>query len=177
MRWQESKWAKRVLFTVLLHFFIIRCQAQFVATTYYINNWSRSVRYTPNDSADFIGLPYPYSTPTLAGNKLFQEMYYWDTYFINRGLLAYGTHPQRGGEANGDEKLALQQAIHNVDNLIFLVNKLGFVPNANRYSMTNRSQPPLLGAIINDIYTATKDTAWLRIALSALEKEHHWWME
>jgi alpha,alpha-trehalase len=177
MRWQQSKWAMRVLFTVLLHFSINCCQAQFVATTHYIKNWSRSVRYTPNDSADFIGLPHPYSTPTLAGNKLFQEMYYWDTYFINRGLLAYGTHPQRGGEANVDEKLALQQAIHNVDNLIFLVNKLGFVPNANRYSMTNRSQPPLLGAMINDIYTITKDTAWLRKALSALEKEHHWWME
>ena len=128
------------------------------------------------DSADFIGLPYPYSTPTLAGNMMFQEMYYWDTYFINRGLIAYGSHPQRRGESTANEKMALTQALNNVNNLIYLVNKLGYVPNANRYSMTNRSQPPLLGAMINDIFSVTKDTAWLRQALLALEKEHQWWM-
>ena len=107
---------------------------------------------------------------------MFQEMYYWDTYFINRGLIAYGSHPQREGESTANEKMALTQALNNVNNLIYLVNKLGYVPNANRYSMTNRSQPPLLGAMINDIFSITKDTAWLRQALIALEKEHQWWM-
>jgi alpha,alpha-trehalase len=147
------------------------------AQQYYIANWKKSVRTLTHDSADFIGLPYPYSTPTLAGNQMFREMYYWDSYFINCGLLAYGSHPQRDGESTADEKLAIQQAINNCNNLIYLVNKFGFVPNANRFSMTNRSQPPLLGAMINDIFEVTADTAWLRVALKALEKEHHWWME
>ena len=147
------------------------------AQHYYIANWKKSVRTLTHDSADFIGLPYPYSTPTLAGNQMFREMYYWDSYFINCGLLAYGSHPQRDGESTADEKLAIQQAINNCNNLIYLVNKFGFVPNANRFSMTNRSQPPLLGAMINDIFVVTGDTAWLRVALKALEKEHHWWME
>jgi alpha,alpha-trehalase len=146
------------------------------AQQYYIENWKKSLRTLTHDSADFIGLPYPYSTPTLAGNQMFREMYYWDSYFINCGLLAYGSHPQRDGESTADEKLAIQQAINNCNNLIYLVNKFGFVPNANRFSMTNRSQPPLLGAMINDIFDVTSDTAWLRKALSALEKEHHWWM-
>lgn len=147
------------------------------ARQYYIANWKKSVRSLTHDSADFIGLPYPYSTPTLAGNQMFREMYYWDSYFINCGLLHYGNHPQRSGEATPDEKDALQQAIHNCNNLIYLVNRFGFVPNANRFSMTNRSQPPLLAAMVNDIFEVTKDTAWLRGALIALEKEHHWWME
>ena len=146
------------------------------AMIYYQSHWNKSVRLLTRDSADFIGLPYPYSTPTLAGNMMFQEMYYWDTYFINRGLIAYGSHPQRRGESTVNEKLALTQALNNVNNLIYLVNKLGYAPNANRYSMTNRSQPPLLGAMINDIFSVTKDTAWLRQALLALEKEHQWWM-
>jgi len=147
------------------------------AQQYYIANWKKSVRTLTHDSADFIGLPYPYSTPTLAGNQMFQEMYYWDSYFINCGLLAYGSHPQSDGESTADEKFAIQQAINNCNNLIYLVNKFGFVPNANRFSMTNRSQPPLLGAMITDIFEVTADTAWLRVALKALEKEHHWWME
>jgi len=147
------------------------------AQQHYIANWKKSVRTLTHDSADFIGLPYPYSTPTLAGNQMFREMYYWDSYFINCGLLAYGSHPQRDGESTADEKFAIQQAINNCNNLIYLVNKFGFVPNANRFSMTNRSQPPLLGAMINDIFEVTADTAWLRVALKALEKEHHWWME
>lgn len=146
------------------------------ALTHYCNHWKRSVRHLTKDSADFIGLPHPYSTPTLAGNKMFQEMYYWDSYFINRGLIAYGTHPQRNGESTPDEQAALQQAINNCNNLIWLVEKFGHVPNANRYSMTNRSQPPMLGAMVSDIYNTTKDTVWLRRALNALEMEHSWWM-
>ncbi len=150
---------------------------QFTPLTYYSHQWRNSLRALNHDSADLIGLPFPYATPTLKGNQLFQEMYYWDSYFINRGLLAYGTHPQRTGESTADELAAVQQAIHNVNNLLFLVKKLGFVPNANRYSMTNRSQPPLLGAMVADIYRATRDTAWLRQALPLLEKEHDWWMQ
>lgn len=176
MRTHNSKWVFALVLAIvnLLNVGIARAQS---ALNYYISNWSLSTRYLPNDSADFIGLPHPYSTPTLKGSKMFQEMYYWDSYFINRGLLAYGSHPQRGGASTPDEKLAIAQAINNADNLIYLVNKFGFVPNANRYSMTNRSQPPFLGAMVADIFAVTQDTAWLRVALAALEKEHQWWME
>ena len=44
------------------------------ALTHYRNHWKGSVRHLTKDSADFIGLPHPYSTPTLAGNQMFQEM-------------------------------------------------------------------------------------------------------
>lgn len=155
---------------------ILEGKAQSTPLNYYVQNWKNSLRDLDHDSADLIGLPHPYATPTLSGNKMFQEMYYWDSYFINRGLIAYGTHPQRSAESTTDEQAALQQAINNCDNLIWLVEKFGYVPNANRYSMTNRSQPPMLGAMVSDIYKVTKDTAWLNRALHALEKEHNWWM-
>jgi len=170
---------------------------------YYIANWKKSVRTLTHDSADFIGLPYPYSTPTLAGNQMFREMYYWDSYFINKGLIAYHNYTleetqkaalksnivEHSIESKADnstksfseddaiESESLLQALNNCNNLIYLVNRFGFVPNANRFSMTNRSQPPLLAAMVNDIFEVTGDTAWLRIALKALEKEHRWWKE
>ena len=181
------------------------------AQQYYIANWKKSVRTLTHDSADFIGLPYPYSTPTLAGNQMFREMYYWDSYFINKGLIAYHNyalqetqaaalksnpdkypifphlpsqhpiglfrHPKSAAEGNAIESESLLQAINNCNNLIYLVDRFGFVPNANRFSMTNRSQPPLLAVMVNDIFDVTGDTAWLRVTLKALEKEHHWWME
>lgn len=181
------------------------------AQQYYIANWKKSVRILTDDSADFIGLPHPYSTPTLAGNQMFREMYYWDSYFINKGLIAYHNYalqetqaaalksnpgkypifphlpsqhpiglfryPKSAKEGNTIESESLLQAINNCNNLIYLVDRFGFVPNANRFSMTNRSQPPLLAAMVNDIFDVTGDTVWLRVALKALEKEHHWWME
>ncbi|MSP08954.1 MAG: hypothetical protein EXR23_01185 [Flavobacteriaceae bacterium] len=173
------------------------------AVGYYIANWKKSVRTLTQDSADFIGLPYPYSTPTLAGNQMFREMYYWDSYFINKGLIAYHNYAvnttrytatkSKLGPVHIVSTLAkfakskpapqsiasepLLQAINNCNNLIALINRFGFVPNANRFSMTNRSQPPLLAAMVNDIFEITGDTAWLRVALKALEQELRWWME
>lgn len=181
-RKSNSRYSRLGLMATCLLFSVSKAQVpgeklNLTTYAYYTENWQKSTRTLTQDSADFIGLPYPYSTPTLAGNVMFREMYYWDTYFINRGLLAYGLHKQRRGDATDLETASVQQAIHNVNNLLFLVDRYGFVPNANRFSMTNRSQPPLLGAMIADVYAATGDTAWLRKALKGLETEHAWWME
>lgn len=135
------------------------------AIGHYNTYWRKTLRFLPLDSADYIGLPYPYTTPTIRGNTLFAEMYYWDSYFINLGLLASADSSQ------------LLQAMNNCNNLIYLANRFGFVPNANRFSMCNRSQPPLLSGMVMDIFCRTKDTSWLRSALDAVAKEHHWWMQ
>ena len=43
----------------------------------------------------------------------------------------------------------------------FLVDKLGYVPNANSWSTTNCSQPPLLAWMVRDIFANTGDRDWL----------------
>ena len=48
----------------------------------------QTVREMHRDDQDVIALPYSYSVPTIRG--MFQEMYYWDTYFTNEGLLILG---------------------------------------------------------------------------------------
>ena len=55
---------------------------------YLAQKWKETVRYTPQDSGTLIGLPYPYTVPCADG--MFNEIYYWDTYFTNKGLIAAG---------------------------------------------------------------------------------------
>ena len=74
-------------------------------------------------------LPHPYVVP----GGFFNEMYGWDSYFIELGLLA-------------DHHEALARDM--VDNALFEVQHYGSVLNANRSYYLSRSQPPFLGAMI-----------------------------
>ncbi len=122
-------------------------------------NWVNTIRTHRNDSADLIGLPKPYTVPSIKG--MFQEMYYWDTYFTNLGLILDGN---------------VEQAKNNCDDMMFLVYIYGFMPNGNRTFYLNRSQPPYLSMMIRDVFEKTKDTNWLSKSLPVLEKEYNFWM-
>ncbi|GMQ05916.1 hypothetical protein CsSME_00050730 [Camellia sinensis var. sinensis] len=68
-----------------------------------------------------------------------------------------------------------------VTNLISLIDEFGHVLNGARAYYTNRSllglcsQPPLLSAMVYDIYTRTGDIDFARKSLPALLKEHKFW--
>ena len=51
-------------------------------------NLPKTVAYTPQDAGDLIGLAYPYIMPCAFTG--FRAMFYWDTYFIHKGLLVRG---------------------------------------------------------------------------------------
>ena len=110
------------------------------------------------DNGTLIGLPYPYSVPT-EGSK-FYELYYWDTYFTNLGLICTG---------------ALEQAKNNVNNMLYLVERYGFMPNGSRTFYLNRSQPPFLSIMVRDIFDVTQDESWLVGAYEILKKEYEFW--
>lgn len=120
---------------------------------------SKCIRVNKDDKGDLIGLPYPYSVP--CASDMFQEMYYWDTYFTNKGLILVGE---------------IEQARNNVDNMIYLLERFGFVLNGNRTYYLRNSQPPFLSMMVADIYAETKDKVWLERAYRALCTEHHFWM-
>ncbi|KAL6177822.1 hypothetical protein ACLB2K_049344 [Fragaria x ananassa] len=90
----------------------------------------------------------------------FREVYYWDSYWVIRGLLASKMY---------DTAKAI------VTNLIFLIEEYGYVLNGARAYYTNRSQPPLLSAMVSEIYKRTGDLEFARKALPALVKEHEFW--
>jgi alpha,alpha-trehalase len=101
-------------------------------------------------------LPHPYVVP---GGR-FNEMYGWDSYFIQVGLL-------RDGE--------LQRAREMAENFIYEIDHYGTILNANRTYFLSRSQPPFLTAMLLGVYERTGDTPWLRRALPAIESYYRFW--
>ena len=92
--------------------------------------WSVLCRVsTPSPHSTLLPLPHPCFVP---GDR-FRETYYWDSLFIVRGLLAVGMTASAVGVAR---------------NLLHLVHAHGCVPNGARSYYTNRSQPPVLGALL-----------------------------
>ncbi|TKV95334.1 hypothetical protein SEVIR_9G356700v4 [Setaria viridis] len=91
----------------------------------------------------------------------FREVYYWDSYWVVRGLLV-----SKMFETAKDIAL----------NLVYMVEKYGFVLNGARSYYTNRSQPPLLSSMVLDVYGATGDVDFVRRAFPSLLKEHSFWM-
>ncbi len=129
-------------------------------TQFIQENYPLTLRHNTEDEENTIGLPHPYSVSGL--KNIFREMYYWGTYFTNVGLLASGE---------------VEQAKNNVDNLLYMADAYGFVPNCNnKISIVNRrSQPPFLYRAVKDVYTHIKDTAWLAGAYDILTKEYTFW--
>ncbi len=121
--------------------------------------WKKLERYNPHDDGTLIGLPEPYFIPSARNDTGFQyeEMYYWDSYFIAQGLV--GTpreHRVRG----------------MVDNLITMMRRFAVIPNAGRFYMTSRSQPPFLSSFIMDAYDIDKDKRWLEQAITVAKHEY-----
>ncbi len=129
-------------------------------TQFIKDNYPRTLRYNTEDEGNTVGLPYPYSISGL--KDIFHEMYYWGTYFTNVGLLTSGN---------------VEQAKNNVDNMLYMCDTYGFVPNCNsKVSVTKRrSQPPFLFRAVKDLYRHTKDNEWLSNAYRILSKEYTFW--
>lgn len=70
-----------------------------------------------------IPLPRPFLVP---GGR-FRELYYWDSFWVQKGLLVSGM---------------FQASEDLLENMTHLIERLGFVPNGSRWYYTNRSQPP-----------------------------------
>lgn len=127
--------------------------------TYIKTHLSETIRNHTKSEGTLIGLPKPYTVP--CADKAFQEMYYWDTYFTNVGLLVCG-----------EEELAR----NNVEDLLYLADTYGYVPNGSRTYYLRRSQPPYLASAVQDIYRAFADKEWLARAYPILKKEYGFWM-
>ncbi|CAD7701963.1 unnamed protein product [Ostreobium quekettii] len=104
-------------------------------------------------------LPVPH--PILVAGGRFREMYYWDSYWTVKGLLVCGMH---------------RTASLQVENLLYLLDQHGHVPNGNRVYYLNRSQPPLLSAMVDLIWQATGCVEFLAYATPLLVREHSYWM-
>jgi alpha,alpha-trehalase len=131
------------------------------ARKYIKNYWPNVLRYHPKDDESLLGLPKPYLVPSYRIKTGFDynELYYWDSYFMVQGML-------------DEENQELVTGI--LENLESLFNRFKVIPNASRTYLTGRSQPPLLTSFIFDVYQAyDKDEKWLKTNISVAEKEYN----
>lgn len=123
--------------------------------------WPSLIRENKTDIGTLIGLPYPYVVPS--ARTMFQEMYYWDSYFISLGLI--GTEHE-------------SHIAHMAENMAYLLERFGVMPNASRYYFLSRSQPPFFTQQIRLAYLFKHDDIrWLErmIDLAAREQETVWY--
>ena len=116
---------------------------------YIKNNWMKYVETTPP-------LPKPYSYALNPGT-----LYYWDLYFINEGLMIHGF---------------MEQARNNIDNFIFEIEELGYIPTAIKWG-ADRSQTPYFAMMVRNYYEkcTQKDKEWLHRAYRATLTEYEFW--
>jgi alpha,alpha-trehalase len=117
----------------------------------------------------------PRNYPMIVPGGRFRESYYWDSYWIIRGLLVCNMNVS---------------SYYIIQNLLDDVNNFGFVPNGGRIYYLDRSQPPLLSEMVltyyrkmladpnilfnqNNRYNLNE---FLIDAYNTLEKEYRFWM-
>jgi alpha,alpha-trehalase len=110
----------------------------------------------------FVPRRYPMVVP---GGR-FRESYYWDSWWIVRGLLVC------------EMPLTAKYVILN---LLDDLQNFGFVPNGGRIYYLDRSQPPLLSEMVVSWldymgWSSPNSTELLKSAYPLLQQEYDWWM-
>ena len=130
------------------------------ARQYIADYWSKLIRSHTQDDESLLGVPYPYLVPSFDETASFDynELYYWDSYFMVQGML-------------DEDHKELTTGI--LEDLLYLFKRFHVIPNASRTYLMGRSQPPFLTSFIFDIYNVYgKDKKWLKDAIAVAEEEY-----
>ncbi|GAC16648.1 alpha,alpha-trehalase TreF [Aliiglaciecola lipolytica] len=124
--------------------------------------WSVLMKQPDQQSKNsLLPLNFPYLVP---GGR-FREIYYWDSYFTALGLMVSG-------------RKSLVKSM--VKNFIQLQQSIGCIPNGNRSYYYSRSQPPVLGMMVDMLFATeeeNEDPQFLRQCVEAMEIEYAYWMQ
>lgn len=129
------------------------------AFEYIDSYWKKLERFRPHDDGTLIGLPQPYFVPSARNSSgfAFEEIYYWDTYFIAQGLI-------------GTPRQHLVKGL--VEDLMVMMRRFAIIPNGGRMYHASRSQPPFLSSLIMDVYRIDRNRRWLSDAISVAKDEY-----
>lgn len=130
------------------------------AREYIADYWPKLERSHPKDDETLVGLPKPYLVPAYErGHEFdFNELYYWDNYFMIQGLL-------------DDKHKELTMGI--LEDLLVLLKRFKIIPNASRTYLTGHSQPPVLTSIIFDLYERYDlGRDWLKRNMAMAQEEY-----
>ena len=116
------------------------------------------------DSSSLLPLSHSYVVP---GGR-FREIYYWDSYFTALGL---------------NESCRPDLIKSMILNFIDLQDTLGCIPNGNRSYYNSRSQPPVLGLMVEmylqniPVKEVEVREQFLTHCVQGMEKEYQFWMQ
>ena len=131
-----------------------------LAREYIKRYWAHLRRVHPKDDESLLGLPRPYLVPSYDATASFDynELFYWDSYFMVQGLY----------DAEHQELVC-----GILEDLMSLFERFKIIPNASRTYLMGRSQPPFLTSFIFEVYEAYHlDKAWLKLAIELAEEEY-----
>ncbi|ASW75998.1 trehalase [Chryseobacterium piperi] len=120
--------------------------------------WDELTRTSYQAKGTLLQLPKPYIVP---GGR-FNEFFYWDSYFIMLGLQVSG-------------RIEMMENI--VENCSYLIQNVGFVPNASRTHFLSRSQPPYFSLMLDLLVETTQNEGLYLQYHDTLEKEYQFWTE
>lgn len=135
-----------------------------VARDYIAAYWPKLERYHPKDDESLLGVPKPYLVPSYTEDAGFDynELYYWDSYFMVQGML---------GDSQKDKHRDLVMGI--LEDLLTLFERFRVIPNASRMYLMGRSQPPFLTTFIFQVYQAyDPGEEWLARAIEIAKEEY-----
>ena len=140
----------------------------------FIDNYWNQLIHDPKETLGDphnIPLPNTFIAPNSKDKMHWKNsMFYWDTFFMFRGLI------------NTDRSWVIPEA---VDNLVYLFNTFGIIPNASVWAFLGHSQPPFLTSMIFDAYYAIQKNSgvveygkgpyirhWLKNRMDVAKKEY-----
>ncbi|GAV09968.1 Treh, partial [Ramazzottius varieornatus] len=114
-----------------------------------------------------IHLPHPFVVHGPEPSR-YREQHYWESYFIIHGLLISGMHATAKGM---------------ILNFAHLIDRFGHIPLANRVYYLERTNPPLLSAMVN-LYWLHQSADHpqdgldlIKAVLPAVQREYDFWMK
>ena len=120
--------------------------------TYIHHYWKELiVQSPPYTKGQLFYLPYPYVVP----GGVFQQLFYWDSYFTILGLKKSKLHDLSKGIVN---------------NFLYQMKTFGIIPNSSEVPHLSRSQPPFLTSMIKEVWG--DDLEWLRNAYEIAKLEY-----
>ena len=122
---------------------------------YILKNWTKTF-HDPSEMRGDYTVPKRYISPSIGG--IYTDLYYWDVYFMDLGLMIDGFD---------------EQVENNLDNMAYFIDTLGYMPNAN--VLADRSQPPLFCSAVYDYYVHKGDKAIIEKYMPYIRKEYWFW--
>jgi alpha,alpha-trehalase len=132
----------------------VRCSDKNIERViHYIHQfWESLIKQSPPYTKDqLFYLPNPYVVP----GGVFQQLFYWDSYFILLGIKISKLNDLAKGI---------------VDNFLYEMKTFGIIPNSSEIAHLSRSQPPFLTSMIKEVWGG--DTNWLKHAYEVAKIEY-----